>query len=201
MGQRGRRKGSIGIKSKEAILMVAAEEFAEHGFHQTKISTIVKRSGLTQPSFYLYFSSKDAIFQELVHTFRNELINLTKGSRLESSLDHSVLPSNIVSGLIEVLDFFYNHEHLTRIGFYISDDAEEIKQAMKRHLTENLIAEQRDNYFRKDLDMKTVAECIIGAIERLTITKLFTNEKSPHQLANEIVDIYFYGLQNRETMH
>ncbi|HHW38821.1 MAG TPA: TetR/AcrR family transcriptional regulator [Bacillales bacterium] len=201
MGQRGRRKGSIGIKSKEAILMVAAEEFAEHGFHQTKISTIVKRTGLTQPSFYLYFSSKEAIFQELVHTFRNELINLTKVSRLESSLDNRVLPSNIVSGLIKVFELFNNHQHLTRIGFYIADESEEIKQAMKKHLTENLLAEQRDNYFREDLDMETVAECIIGAIGQLTIKKLFTNEKSPQQLANEIVNIYFYGLQNRETMH
>lgn len=201
MGQRGRRKGAIGVKSKEAILMVAAEEFAEHGFHQTKISTIVKRTGLTQPSFYLYFSSKEAIFQELVHMFRNELINLTKDSRLESSLDNRVIPSNIVSGLIEIFEFFANHQHLTRVGFYIADESEEIKQAMRNHLTENLLAEQRDHYFRKDLDMKTVAECIIGAIERLTINKLFTNEKSPQQLAYEIVDIYFYGLQNRETMH
>lgn len=199
MGQRGRQKGSIGIKSKEAILVVAAEEFAEHGFHQTKVSTIVKRAGLTQPSFYLYFSSKEAIFQELVHTFRNKLINLTKESRLEPNLDKSILSSKIGRGLGAIFQFFDNHQHLTRIGFFLADESKEIKQVMVMHITENLLAEQQDNYFRQDLDMQTVAECIIGAVERLTITKLFTGEKNPQQLANEIVDIYLYGLQNTKS--
>ncbi|SDN54138.1 TetR/AcrR family transcriptional regulator [Bacillus sp. OK048] len=200
MGQRrGRQKGSIGIKSKEAILVIAAEEFAEHGFHQTKVSNIVKRAGLTQPSFYLYFPSKEAIFQELIHTFRNNLINLTKESRLEPNLDKSILSSKISRGLSAIFQFFDEHRHLTRIGFFIADESKEIKQLMVMHITENLLAEQQDNYFRQDLDMQTVAECIIGAIERLTITKLFTDEKSPQQLVNEIVDIYLYGLQNTKS--
>ncbi|WP_428910631.1 TetR/AcrR family transcriptional regulator [Niallia sp. Krafla_26] len=194
MGQRGRQKGSIGIKSKETILVIAAEEFAEHGFHQTKVSTIVKRAGLTQPSFYLYFSSKEAIFQELVHIFREKLIHLTKESRLESNLDKSILSSEISRGLYAVLQFFDEHRHLTKIGFFISDESKEIKRAMAMNITENLLAEQQDHYFRQGLDMQIVAECLIGAIERLTITKLFTDEKSPQQLVKEIVDIYLYGL-------
>lgn len=197
MGQRGRQKGSVGIKSKEAILVVAAEEFARHGFHQTKVSTIVKKAGLTQPSFYLYFSSKDAIFQELVHTFRNKLITLTQDSRLEPNLDKNILSSKIASGLREIFQFFDDHRNLTKIGFFIADESEEIKRAIVTQITENLLAEQHDNYFRQDVDMQIVAECIIGAIERLTITKLFTDEKNPQQLANEIVDIYLYGLQDK----
>lgn len=201
MGQRGRQKGSVGIKSKEAILKIASEEFAEHGFHQTKISTIVKRAGLTQPSFYLYFSSKEAIFQELVHTFQNKIINLTKESRLEPNLDKSMISSKIASGLCTIFQFFDDHRNLTRIGFFIAEEAEKIKLAMVSHITENLLAEQHSHYFRQNLDMQTVAECIIGAIERLTTTKLFTNEKNPQQLANEIVDIYLYGLQNNATIY
>ncbi|GHH99667.1 TetR/AcrR family transcriptional regulator [Neobacillus kokaensis] len=199
MGQRGRQKGSVGVKSKEAILTIAAEEFAEHGFHETKISTIVKKAGLTQPSFYLYFSSKEAIFQELIHTFHHKLIHLTKNSRIEPNLDKNILASKIARGLISIFKFFDDHRHLTKIGFFIADEAEEIKRGMVAHITENLLAEQQDKYFRQDLNMQIVAECIIGAIERLTITKLFTNESTPQQLANEIVDIYLYGLQNTES--
>ncbi len=201
MGQRGRQKGSVGVKSKEAILLIAAEEFAEHGFHQTKISTIVKRAGFTQPSFYLYFASKEAIFQELVQTFRKKLIHLTKKSRLETNLDKGILPFRIAKGLSEIFQFFDNNRNLTMIGFYISDEAEEIKRDMVKDFTKSLQAEQLDHYFRQDLDMQTVAECITGSIERLTITKLFTDKKNPQQLANEIVDIYLYGLQNPETIY
>ena len=198
MGKRGRQKGAIGLKSKEAILEVAVEEFAKHGFHEAKISMIVKRAGLTQPSFYLYFSSKEAIFQELVHTFQEKMIHFTKESRLQSNLEKNLLSSNILKGLYTIFQFFDDHRDLTMIGFFIAEEAKEIKAAMVLHLTENLLAEQHDQYFRQNLDMQTVAECIIGAIERLTITKLFTNEKNPHQLANEIMEIYLYGLQNNE---
>ena len=68
-----RKKGANGQESRARLLIVAANEFAKSGYHQTKISTIVSRAGLTRPSFYLYFESKEAVFKELVEKFRAEL--------------------------------------------------------------------------------------------------------------------------------
>ena len=66
MAVRGRPKGASGEESRALLLQVAAKEFAQKGYYETKISDIVKGASLTQPVFYLYFQNKEAVFQELV---------------------------------------------------------------------------------------------------------------------------------------
>ena len=39
MSIRGRKKGASGEQSRALILNIAAEEFAHHGYYETKIST------------------------------------------------------------------------------------------------------------------------------------------------------------------
>ncbi|CAM5564813.1 TetR family transcriptional regulator OS=Lysinibacillus sphaericus OX=1421 GN=LS41612_19690 PE=4 SV=1 [Lysinibacillus sphaericus] len=41
------------------------ELFAERGYHATKISDIVKAADVTQPTFYLYFKSKESLYEDL----------------------------------------------------------------------------------------------------------------------------------------
>lgn len=195
MGKKGRKEGSNGAESRANLVLIAAEEFATYGYYDTKVSTIVKKAGVTQPTFYLYFDSKEAIFTELIQTFRHKLSELTKESRLETGLDPTLLPDRITIGLSAILQFFYDHPNLTKIGFYYSSEAELIKKQLVEQITENLLSEQRDGYFRKDIDMKTVSESLVGSIERLTLTYLFTDQKEPVQLAKEIVTLYLNGLK------
>ncbi|WP_370224831.1 TetR/AcrR family transcriptional regulator [Cytobacillus sp.] len=194
MGQRGRKKGACGEQSRAMLLEIAAEEFAQKGYFHTKISEIVKRAGLTQPSFYLYFESKDAIFQELVDLFRARLSELTSNSRVESGIDLPALPERITSGLSAIFKFLMDNQNLTRIGFFMAPDAEEFKEILAGQIEANLLSEQQAGYFREDIDMGTVAESLTGIIERVTLTKLFNGLKTPEGLAKEIVQLFLYGM-------
>lgn len=194
MGQRGRKKGVNGQQSRALLLAIAAEEFAEHGFYATKISTIVKRAGVTQPTFYIYFPTKEAVFQELVDLFRSKLSDLTKRSRLEPELDTAAVPERIKAGLEAFLRFFGEERQLTRIGFQLAPEAEEIKRQLAVQIQENLASEQRAGYFRMGLDMSTIAESLIGIMERLTNTKLLPGLKTTEELAGEIVRLLLYGM-------
>lgn len=194
MGKRGRKKGADGKLSRALLLEIAVDEFARNGYHGTKISTIVKRAKLTQPTFYLYFNSKEAIFQELVNLFQEKLFSLTKEARLDSGLDLNTLPERISHGLAKIFSFFAENKSLTTIGFYNSAGADEIKSKMVLLMVENLQSEVESGYFNPDIDVNLVAECIVGMVERVTITKLFQGKKSPEQLAKEIVKLLFYGL-------
>lgn len=194
MGQRGRKVGANGEQSRALLLAIAAEEFAHHGYYQTKVSTIVTRAGLTQPTFYLYFQSKEAIFQELVELFRSKLSDLTKKSRLNPGMNFIDIPQRIAAGLTAMLSFFVEEPHLTRIGFFVAPEAEEIKKQIAAQITDNLRSEQQDGYFHGDLDMSMVAESLVGTIERLTLTKLLEGSKDPEGLANEVVRLFLYGL-------
>ncbi|MFD2442875.1 TetR/AcrR family transcriptional regulator [Bacillus sp. CGMCC 1.16607] len=194
MGQRGRKKGAIGEQSRALLLKIAAEEFANIGYYATKISTIVKRAKVTQPTFYLYFESKEAIFRELDDLFRNRLFDFTKSSRLEPDMDLTSVPAKIAAGLSRIFTFFLENPELTRIGFYISTEAEEMKRQLASQIEDNLNFEVQEGYFRADIDMSVVAECLVGMIERLIFTKLFTGLKNPDDLANEILHLLLYGM-------
>ena len=71
---RGRKVNSNGERSKQLLLEKAIELFSIHGYHETKISDIVKAANLTQPTFYLYFQSKDKLFNDLNEEFTNNLL-------------------------------------------------------------------------------------------------------------------------------
>ena len=195
MGKRGRKKGADGKVSRALLLEIAVDEFSRNGYHGTKISSIVERAKLTQPTFYLYFDSKEAIFQELVDLFQEKLFSLTKEARLDSGLDINTLPERISHGLEKTFDFFAENKSLTQIGFYNSTEAAAIKNQMVLLMVENLQTEVENGYFNPNLDIFLVAECIVGMMERVTITKLFQGEKSPEQLAKEIVALLFYGMR------
>ncbi len=60
-------------KRREQILSVAAEVFAEKGYHDARIDDIVARAKVARGTFYLYFEDKRAIFEELVDAFVHSL--------------------------------------------------------------------------------------------------------------------------------
>lgn len=195
MAQRGRKKGSDGELSRALLLRIAADEFAEHGYYETKISNIVKKANVTQPTFYLYFKSKEAIFQELEGLFRKKLEGLTLESRLEEGLDEQALPERIAGGLIGVFHFFTEHPSLGKIGFYLSPSAADTKAAMAAQIEDNLLSEVEAGYFHQNVDMSIVANGLVGMIDQLTVAKLWTGKNTADELANEMVAIVLNGLK------
>lgn len=187
----------MGIKGQETrarLLAYAAAEFANLGFHQTKISSIVAKAGLSQPSFYLYFPSKEAVFEELVSKFRADLRSIIQGSILDEGIEIRHVRQRIIRSLGSMFYFLGKDPHLTQIGFILSPEVSEIKQEMCSQLEHNLCMEQTRGYFRDNLNMKTVAESLMGIIERLTVTQLLPGLQHSAYLAEQVVDILLYGL-------
>jgi AcrR family transcriptional regulator len=53
---------------REAILNAALDEFAARGFAATRLEDVAARAGIAKGTIYLYFHSKQSLFQELVRT-------------------------------------------------------------------------------------------------------------------------------------
>ncbi|MCY8029934.1 TetR/AcrR family transcriptional regulator [Bacillus inaquosorum] len=188
------KKGSKGEESRKRLLKAAANEFSIRGFHETKVSEIVKRAGLTQPSFYLYFQSKEAIFKELITDFHSRVRKLTASLLLENGLNTNDVSKRVLSAVETVFQFLAEDKDVTKIGFFLNPEAKQMKKDLAMGLKENLEAEQRHGYFRSDLDMETVAECLIGMIEHLTDSFLLTGIKDPASLAAQVVNLLIYGM-------
>jgi AcrR family transcriptional regulator len=65
-GADGRALKKRGAATRRRLLESAEQVFAELGYHEASIVKITEAAGVAQGTFYLYFSSKKEIFDELV---------------------------------------------------------------------------------------------------------------------------------------
>lgn len=78
-----------GERTRRRLLEAAEKVFAELGYHEASIVKITEAAGVAQGTFYIYYSSKQAIFDALVEDLNRRLRHYmaeasTKGStRLE----------------------------------------------------------------------------------------------------------------------
>jgi AcrR family transcriptional regulator len=64
------------------ILDAARRVFAARGYHDTTVSDIIDAAGIARGTFYLYFESKRAVFQELIDQFVVALRNCVRRIRI-----------------------------------------------------------------------------------------------------------------------
>jgi AcrR family transcriptional regulator len=65
------------VDRERVILDAAAAAFYEKGFHGVGVDELGKRAGLTGPTLYRYFSSKDEILAALFNEAMDELVSAT----------------------------------------------------------------------------------------------------------------------------
>lgn len=184
---RGRKVNSSGEKSKKLLLEKAIELFSQRGYHETKISDIVKAANLTQPTFYLYFTNKESLYTDLLSQFSNSVIDIIHRD-LNDHHDGNVIRKveNCISNLFK---YFKENQNLTKMGFH-SEVSEEIKNYFSQLLEEqfNLVK----NQYGVHIDSKLIADSLIGSVERLAFTALLEEEKQPEELASTIIQIFFH---------
>ena len=188
---RGRRVNSNGERSKKLLLEKAIELFSIHGYHQTKISDIVKAANLTQPTFYLYFQSKESLFKDLNNEFKNQLYEIFNSGLTQTAQDVKCIRTQLTENLKKIFHYFVENQNLTRIGFYESEEAVQVKEELVKRLVAIIENERGQFASLNNIDIQILAESFVGSIERLTLTNLLTNESEPEKLAEDIVNIYF----------
>jgi len=91
-GADGRTLSPRGVETRTKLLEAAEHVFAELGYHDASIVKITEAAGVGQGTFYLYFSSKKEIFDELVRDLNRRVRHAMKEAssqgttRLESEL-------------------------------------------------------------------------------------------------------------------
>lgn len=187
---RGRRVNSSGERSKQLLLEKAIELFSAHGYHQTKISDIVKAANLTQPTFYLYFHSKESLFNDLNTEFQTSLYEIFNEG-LAQLEDGESIRAQVFHNLKEIFSYFAQNPNLTKIGFYESEEAEAVKSELVNRLVETIIGHNIQCSMLSHIDIRIFVESLLGSIERLTLTNLLTEKRTPEMLAEDIITIYF----------
>jgi AcrR family transcriptional regulator len=76
---------------REEILLVAMEEFGEHGLHGTSTDTVARKAGVSQPYLFRLFGTKKELYLESVRRCLRETLQLFQeaaaGKTGEDALD------------------------------------------------------------------------------------------------------------------
>ncbi len=100
-----------GEATRSRLLEAAEAEIAEKGFSRASISSITRRAGVGQGTFYLYFPSKEDALRELVRHMGRELrraLSLaTRGVQARLEIERK--------GLEAFLRFSLSHQDLYRV--------------------------------------------------------------------------------------
>ncbi|MBW3663477.1 MAG: TetR/AcrR family transcriptional regulator [Actinobacteria bacterium] len=82
----GKQLTSRGEATRHRVLEAAESVFADLGYHEASIVKITEAAGVAQGTFYLYFESKQQVFDELVVDLNRRVRHaMTEGSRGASS--------------------------------------------------------------------------------------------------------------------
>ncbi|MDP4146444.1 MAG: TetR/AcrR family transcriptional regulator [Bacillota bacterium] len=190
------KKGLKGIETKNKLLAIASDEFAEVGFDNTKIDTIVRIANLTKPSFYLYFKSKQAIFDELVAMCTTKLEDMVRKLALikmdkDSSGSHR-LRTVFESFFEEVL----KNKELMIIGIELNTNKDKILHQLTDIVKENLRVESNINYIKPLFSNDIFASILVTNSIMLCRDFLLTKKSSPKELATILSSLFSEGILN-----
>lgn len=190
-------------ETRREILGAALACFAERGYHATGIADIVRRVGIAQGTFYLYFQSK----REIVEQILDDLMERLSAALLD-------LPPSAPTSLAEYRD---QAEHIsTSLTGVLSADPQAARflllqaAAVDDDMAERVLAfydaaaaiqatylQQgiSAGYFRSDLDAGHAARAVNGMLLASAFYSL--RDPSPaafEQLAHAVREILYYGL-------
>src|SRR5271155_5276743 len=104
---------------RRQLVAVALELFAQRGYRSTTMDDIAEAAGVTKPLVYQHFSSKRALYLELVDSVAQEVV--TAIGRATSAA--SGPRQQVELGLAAYFDLVIAHENAFRLLYGRNDDA------------------------------------------------------------------------------
>lgn len=152
---------------KSRLLSAAKEVLAEKGLEKATISDIVKRAGMAQGTFYLYFSSKNALIPAIANDLLQTMLHKIEQEQVPSDdiwdLFHKIITVTfqVTKSYKEVLSLCYS-------GLAIENTLSEWDRIYNPYyswLSEMIARGIQQKALRQDINPMVAARMVIGLIE------------------------------------
>ncbi len=182
-----RNIASLRIVKKNNIIKIAANLFSQKSFHDVTMDEIAEKVGVAKGTIYLYFSSKDNLYlQILEHTF--ELIE----SLLEKEVNiASLAPDKLKKVLAIVIKFYRGNidvlKILSRDETHLIQEHHELTEKWRLRrikLYEKIIEKGIKEGSFKTGNTELAALILYGAVGAVMV--FYDLDKSPEAIAEEL---------------
>jgi AcrR family transcriptional regulator len=157
---------------RAAVLAVAQQIFAQKGYHATSIDDLIEAAGIARGTFYLYFESKRAIFDELLDGLLATLRSVVR--RIEVGPGAAPPVEQMDATVDRVLETLSANRQVARI---LLREAVGIDADFDRKLNDfygriqamivSAIATGQEMGLVRACDPVVVAHCVLGAIKEV----------------------------------
>ena len=196
-------KTETSYDTRKKIFTVAARLFADKGYNAVSMRELSEQSGLSKPTIYYYFGSKEGIYKELVTTGVSHIFSAIESTY---SLDVSVKDKlNII--FKKFFSACHNFPEFTQFMSNLIYSAEKMDFMDKFKEQTDRKEQFLIDLFRKgiesgefdpSLNPKTAAHIYIGVLMHFILMQLSTKEEVlTDDLADNILITLIAGMKNK----
>ncbi len=186
---------------RQQLFAVALELFAQRGYRATTMDDIAERAGVTKPLLYQHFSSKRALYLELVDSIAQNLLTAIRRAVLRAEGPRQ----QVELGFAAYFKLVVNNEAEFRL-LYGRDHADDQELGRALRTVEDAIAEAIDPLIDAGLDAdhrRLLAYGIVGMAEGASrhfmtnrpVTDAEADEEA-QRLAGRVADLAWAGLRS-----
>ena len=188
----------------QQILEAAIRIFARQGYYNSTISQIAREAGVADGTIYLYFKNKDDILDNFFSYKTRQVFTRFKEEVDKADNALEKLKKLVYHHLLEFeqdRDMAVVYQVETRMKRHLSDD--KIKEMSKMYF--DLVADiveqgQRERAIRSDLPVHLVKQYIIGAVDEVITTWLYSaRQYELISMAAPLVDLFINGIGHIEA--
>jgi AcrR family transcriptional regulator len=172
---------------RAAVMDVARTIFSNKGYHATSIDDIIEAAGIARGTFYLYFESKRAIFDELLDDLFAKLqgpvrrIDIGAGAAPPLDQMHSIVD--------KVMETLQQNRELARILLReaVGIDADFDRKLYDfwgrlRRLIESALRNGQTMGLVRECDVEVMSHCILGLVKEVVGWVFVERGASPEHL-------------------
>ena len=186
---------------RQQLFAVALELFAQRGYRATTMDDIAERAGVTKPLLYQHFSSKRALYLELVDSIAQDLLTAIRRAVIRAEGPRQ----QVELGFAAYFKLVVNNEAEFRL-LYGRDHADDQELGRALRTVEDAIAEAIDPLIDAGLDpdhRRLLAYGIVGMAEGASrhfmtnrpVTDAEADEEA-QRLAGRVADLAWAGLRS-----
>jgi AcrR family transcriptional regulator len=190
---------------RAAVLQAARQVFYEKGYHDASIDHIIEAADIARGTFYLYFESKRAIFDELLDELFRTL--QSKVTRIDVSAGAAPPVAQMDATVDKVFSTLLEHRELARIllreAVGIDADFDRKLQEFYGRIGELIVRAVETGKqlgLVRQCDAQVVARCILGAAKEVVHFAFVENdpavlgEEGVRKLGHELIAFTLTGL-------
>lgn len=183
---------------KTRIMKAATHLFANKGYASTSVREIVEAAGVTKPTLYYWFDSKEGLFVELVESYLNGLNDMVR--------QWASAPGSVRERLLGFVEAYIqggvsNREVvMLMIAAHAPSDTKQPRidlltmHVRRMHLFEALLREGIERgELRSDLDVPYAVRSLAGMLNAHTMACV-QGFSAPNHVPEHLIDLFYRGV-------